>query len=90
MGDPTPAILEGYQRNGLDLSPEPDSNVEGLLLRVDADELARLDRYERLGIRYERVEVTLGNGTSAWVYLRLPERQNALLTYPGLPLALVP
>ena len=90
FGAPSPAVLEGYQRDGLDLSPQSESHVEGLLLRVNADELARLDRYERLGIHYERVTVTLRNGTSAWVYLRLPERQNAWLPYPELPIALVP
>lgn len=90
FGAPKEAVLKGYQRNGLDLSPQPGSNVEGLLLNVDAEELARLDRYERLGIRYERIAVTLEDGTTAWVYQRLPALQNALATYRGLPIALVP
>lgn len=90
FGNPEKAVLEGYQRNGLDLSPQPGSKVEGLLLRVDADELARLDRYERLGVRYERVEITLEDGSRAWVYLRLSKLQNAFARYPGLPIALVP
>ncbi|TDV94780.1 gamma-glutamylcyclotransferase family protein [Vreelandella neptunia] len=90
FGAPQDAVLEGYQRNGLDLSPQPGSNVEGLLLRVDAEELARLDRYERLGVRYERMTVTLGDGTRAWVYLRLPERQNAFVPHADSPIALVP
>lgn len=90
FGDPEKAVLEGYQRNGLDLSSQPGSKVEGLLLRVDADELARLDRYERLGVRYERVEITLEDGSRAWVYLRLSKLQNAFARYPGLPIALVP
>ncbi|WP_447044352.1 gamma-glutamylcyclotransferase family protein [Vreelandella sp. H-I2] len=90
FGDPEKAVLEGYQRNGLDLSPQPGRKVEGLLLRVEADELARLDRYERLGVRYERVEITLEDGSRAWVYLRLSKLQNAFARYPGLPIALVP
>ncbi|MGY2462426.1 gamma-glutamylcyclotransferase family protein [Vreelandella sulfidaeris] len=90
FGNPEKAVLEGYQRNGLDLSPQPGSKVEGLLLRVDADELARLDRYERLGVRYERVEITLEDGSRAWVYLRLSKLQNAFARNPGLPIALVP
>lgn len=90
FGNPEKAVLEGYQRNGLDLSPQPGSKVEGLLLRVDVDELARLDRYERLGVRYERVEITLEDGSCAWVYLRLSKLQNAFARYPGLPIALVP
>ncbi|CAN0601045.1 unnamed protein product [Ectocarpus sp. 12 AP-2014] len=77
VGEPEKAVLEGYRRNGLDLTQQPESQVEGLRLRVDASELARLDRYERLGIRYERVKKTLHDGSSAWVYLRLPEAQHA-------------
>lgn len=80
FGAPEDAVLEGYQRNGLDLTQQPNSQVEGLRLRVDASELARLDRYERLGIRYERVKKTLNDGSSAWVYLRLPEAQSSF--YP--------
>lgn len=79
FGDPQPAMLEGFQRNGLDLTPQPDHHVEGLLLHVEPNELARLDRYERLGIRYEREMVRLDDGSQAWVYLRLPDVQNALI-----------
>ncbi|ATJ82800.1 gamma-glutamylcyclotransferase family protein [Halomonas beimenensis] len=70
-GDPEEAVLPGYRREELDLEPDPDGRVEGLLLRVDAGELTRLDRYERLGIRYERVRVTLADGRNAWTYRRL-------------------
>lgn len=70
-GSPEPAVLEAYRRDGLDIDPHPDGRVEGLLLRVDADELARLDRYERLGERYERVRVTLVDSRRAWTYRRL-------------------
>jgi len=70
VGDPDPAVLEGYRRNDLDLEQAPRSEVEGLVLSVDAGELARLDRYERLGIRYDRVRVTLADGRRAWAYRR--------------------
>ncbi|MDQ7731275.1 gamma-glutamylcyclotransferase family protein [Halomonas sp. SpR1] len=90
LGAPKEAVLEGYQRNGLDLSPQPGSHVEGLVLSVNAKELARLDRYERLGIRYERVALTLDDGTRAWVYRRLPEQQNTFVSYMEFPIALVP
>lgn len=70
-GDPEPARLPGYRREGLDITRDAGASVEGLLLRVDADELARLDRYERLGIRYERIERPLADGQTAWVYRRL-------------------
>ncbi|QFU01639.1 AIG2-like family protein [Halomonas sp. THAF5a] len=72
-GEPRPAVLEGFRRRGLDLASCGECEVEGLRLSVTAEELARLDRYERLGIRYERVRLTLRDGTSAWVYRRLPE-----------------
>lgn len=90
FGSPEEAVLEGYQRDGLDLSPQPASRVEGLRLQVDALELARLDRYERLGIRYERVKKTLNDGSSAWVYLRLPEEHSALSQRTHRPIALRP
>ncbi|MDW7745117.1 gamma-glutamylcyclotransferase family protein [Halomonas sp.] len=70
VGDPEPAVLEGYRRNDLDLEKAPRGEVEGLVLTVDAGELARLDRYERLGIRYDRVQVTLADGRRAWAYRR--------------------
>lgn len=69
-GDPEEATLEGFRRDGLDLVPAPGGLVEGLMLRVEADELARLDRYERLGVRYERTRVDLTNGMRVWVYRR--------------------
>lgn len=70
-GDPDKAILEGYRRDGLDLEKSARERVEGLVVEVDERELARLDRYERLGIRYERVLMTLADGSEAWVYRRL-------------------
>lgn len=90
FGNSETAVLEGYQRNGLDLSRQPESDVEGLVLHVNPTELARLDRYERLGIRYERIAITLRDGTRAWVYLRLSEFENSFVPYTDLSIALVP
>ncbi|MFG6137072.1 gamma-glutamylcyclotransferase family protein [Halomonas sp. B23F22_10] len=70
-GEPEPASLEGYRRTGLDLVPCTPCEVKGLRLTVSAEELARLDRYERLGVRYRRVRIELADGRSAWVYRRL-------------------
>lgn len=70
-GEPGQYTLEGYERQGLDLRKDEKSRVEGLLLEVSAEELRRLDRYERLGIRYERVRISLAGDCSAWVYRRL-------------------
>lgn len=67
------ACLEDWRRTGLDLEPAPGECLPGEVLSVDAEALARLDRYERLGIRYERVRLTLADGAEAWVYRRLPE-----------------
>ncbi|WP_432695989.1 gamma-glutamylcyclotransferase family protein [Marinobacterium sp. YM272] len=66
-----PASLAGYRKTGLDLEADPGNKVSGEILRVSADELKRLDRYERLGIRYERVEIQLSDGITAWVYRRI-------------------
>lgn len=90
LGDPKQAVLEGYERSGLDLSADAGSRVEGLLLRVDPAELARLDRYERLGIRYKRREITLSDGTRAWVYQRLNALENTSVPHTDLPIALIP
>lgn len=48
------------------LVPDPNGNVDGQLLTVSDEELARIDRYE--GDLYSRRRVTLNDGTEAWVY----------------------
>ncbi|WP_111411874.1 gamma-glutamylcyclotransferase family protein [Billgrantia lactosivorans] len=70
-GETETAVLEGFRRDGLDLAEAPGDRVEGEVIVVDADELARLDRYERLGIRYQRVPMRLADGRRVWVYRRL-------------------
>jgi len=67
----TPARLPGFRREGLDLVAEPTAVTHGELLEVSPTSLRRLDRYERLGIRYERTRLTLGDGREAWVYTRI-------------------
>lgn len=89
-GNPEVAVLEGYQREGLSLAPQPESHVDGLKLTVTHEELARLDRYERLGIRYERIEKQLADGSSAWVYVRLPEFSHLFTPPPARQIALIP
>ncbi|CAM3971001.1 gamma-glutamylcyclotransferase family protein [Vreelandella rituensis] len=78
-GTPEPAVLEGYRREGLDLKADDDAQVEGLRLEVSADELRRLDRYERLGIRYQRDKLKLKDGTPVWVYRRFPEHDTSAI-----------
>lgn len=67
-GESRPAKLPGFRKEALDLKPDAGAITEGKVISVNADELRALDRYERLGVRYERVELTLANGNSAWVY----------------------
>ncbi|WP_019676668.1 gamma-glutamylcyclotransferase family protein [Arsukibacterium perlucidum] len=67
-GTGLPATLPGYQQDALDIKPEPGAVTEGLVITVTGSELRALDRYERLGVRYERLEVTLQNGETVWVY----------------------
>ncbi|WP_136067719.1 gamma-glutamylcyclotransferase family protein [Modicisalibacter radicis] len=70
-GDPRPSVLPGYHREGLDIERRRDAEVEGYVLTVSRDELKRLDRYERLGVRYSRHRLTLASGRDAWVYARI-------------------
>lgn len=65
-----PAWLPGFAREGLNVVPAPNAEVEGVLFYVSAEQLARLDRYERLGLRYRRDYLRLRDGTQAWVYVR--------------------
>ncbi|KJZ16697.1 hypothetical protein TW86_07115 [Halomonas sp. S2151] len=69
----TPALLPGYRREGLDLEVDRDDQVAGQLLAVDSETLAELDRYERLGVRYERVRLTLARGDEVWAYRLLEQ-----------------
>ena len=63
--------LAGYRREALDVMPEAGARTTGLVFEVTPRELARLDRYERLGIRYARELKRLESGELAWVYRRL-------------------
>jgi gamma-glutamylcyclotransferase (GGCT)/AIG2-like uncharacterized protein YtfP len=67
-----PAVLPGFRRVGRDITYAPEDEVEGYVIYVSTSELRRLDRYERTGQRYERVELLLDDGTPAWVYRMLP------------------
>ncbi len=69
----TPALLPGYRREGLDLEVDRGDQVAGQLLAVDSETLTELDRYERLGVRYERVRLTLTRGEEVWAYRRLEQ-----------------
>lgn len=68
-----PARLMGYSKQALDVVPDPNGITEGYVVTVSAAELRRLDRYERIGVRYERFKLELEDGSKAWVYRRLAE-----------------
>ncbi|MGO1233585.1 MAG: gamma-glutamylcyclotransferase family protein [Marinobacter sp.] len=67
-GESEPAKLPGYRKEELDIKPADGAVIKGEVITVNADELRALDRYERLGVRYERMKLTLEDGESAWVY----------------------
>lgn len=71
LQDAEPAKLSGYRRDGRNILPAEGATVRGVLFEVTPRELRRLDLYERLGERYERIEVDLADGTTAWAYRRL-------------------
>jgi gamma-glutamylcyclotransferase (GGCT)/AIG2-like uncharacterized protein YtfP len=74
MVEGQPARLDGYTKGQIELSgtvygiirPDLGSSVEGLLIEVTREELALIDRYE--GDDYQRFQVTLNSGQTAWVY----------------------
>ncbi|WP_445157702.1 gamma-glutamylcyclotransferase family protein [Halomonas sp. E14] len=74
-GETEPAVLAGFRRDGLDLVEAPGERTAGELVIVSAEELEQLDRYERLGIRYQRVPLQLADGRTAWVYRRLNDAE---------------
>lgn len=65
------AVLPDYRKQGLDIVPTQGAKTEGLVFEVDQNSLRRLDRYERLGIRYTREQLPLTDGEPAWVYRRM-------------------
>lgn len=71
LQEPAPAALPGYRREGRNIVPEPGASVDGVIFEVTPRELRRLDLYERVGERYERIAVTLADGTGAWAYREL-------------------
>lgn len=68
-----PALLPGFRKQGRNVLPQPGASTPGEVFAVSASELRRLDRYERLGVRYLRRQLPLASGRSAWVYLRIDD-----------------
>lgn len=70
-GEVEAQVLPDHIKSGLDIEEAPGKQLEGVVLEVSAAELRRLDRYERIGLRYQRELLTLADGSEAWVYSRL-------------------
>ena len=66
-----PAQLRDYHQDGLDVHARKGAVTEGQVFEVNAEDLRKLDRYERVGERYKRVRMSLTDGSQAWVYQRL-------------------
>jgi len=73
LPDVQPAALPGFRKQGRNVLPQPGAQTRGEVFAVSADELRRLDRYERLGLRYQRRRLPLASGSMAWVYQRLDD-----------------
>lgn len=73
FGQPQPARLPGFRREGLTIVADAEHDVEGQVVIVNDQELRALDRYERLGWRYQRIIITLDNSLRAWAYQRLDD-----------------
>lgn len=63
-----PATLQGWERVGRHLRPDPEAEVAGIVFTVTPDAFHRLDRYEQAGVRYLRERKELTDGREVWVY----------------------
>ncbi len=68
------AVLEGYRQTALNVVPDENSSVDGVLWEVDEQCVEALDQYENCPNWYKRKEMTVfsektGN-VSAIVYYR--------------------
>ena len=62
-------LAKGEQCVQLTATPTPDGKIDGTVFEVSSEELAHADTYEPAG--YSRIEVTLGSGKKAWIYLKI-------------------
>jgi gamma-glutamylcyclotransferase (GGCT)/AIG2-like uncharacterized protein YtfP len=80
-----PAKLRGYRSHDIldypTALPDPRGIVEGLVLTVTAEEIARFDEYE--GNTYQRVRVTLESGEETWMYQGHPDVYGTLVNSPS-------
>lgn len=65
----TPATLSGFYRSGRTIVASSTAQVPGALITVSPRELARLDRYEGIPIKYRR-ETVMVEGEQVFVYIK--------------------
>jgi gamma-glutamylcyclotransferase (GGCT)/AIG2-like uncharacterized protein YtfP len=80
-GTGEPATLPEFKKEALDITPAPGEATPGQVINVSGIELRALDRYERLGVRYERVKLTLESGNVAWVYRLINAEKTAIFNH---------
>lgn len=74
-----PDSLDGYNTSTIELYgrtypiliTDKDHSINGVVLSISPDELAKIDEYETDA--YQRVKVTLRSGKSVWVYQKPQE-----------------
>lgn len=74
------ATLTNARKEGLCVTPDPESEVKGEVIEVDDEELAALDRYEGTPTNYKRVDID--NGIE--VYVGNPEYRRVDHDYENL------
>lgn len=65
----TPAVLPGYKKSGLTITPNARNSVSGFIIAVASEELNRLDRYENIPHQYRREQIEIDD-TEHWVYIK--------------------
>lgn len=64
----TPATLPQYRKVGRNVVPDEQASVSGFILEVNERQLAILDRYEKVPLKYER-ESHMIDGIETEVYV---------------------
>lgn len=65
-----PAQLANYEKTGRNIVPAPQAAVAGSVITVTPEELANLDRYENVPVKYTRERITTTDGNEHWVYIK--------------------
>ena len=69
-------ILQGYEKSSIEIEgfgypilvSNKNSKVEGIVLKINVDELKKIDAYETKA--YRRIKVKLKSGKEVWAYVK--------------------